>query len=152
MLTIQTLAGPHQTARLSALKKNSAWRWDKFKTFLHHFYHPQHFTQLFLIISDIIGFSAVRASGFSRVGESRIFFENTVRDHELQKHFTAWISSEKNCSYFQNLDLQVEWQVTDSGYGWDRSLSLFVCHKAGLYFFTFSVKADADQGDNYKYE
>ena len=56
------------------------------------------------------------------------------------------------CSYFQNLDLQVEWQVTDSGYGWDRSLSLFVCHKAGLYFFTFSVKADADQGDNYKYE
>jgi len=68
---------------------------------------------------DIIGFSAVRASGFSRVGESRIFFENTV---------------------------------TDSGYGWDRSLSLFICHKAGLYFFTFSVKADADQGDNYKYE
>ena len=29
--------------------------------------------------SDIIGFSAVRASGFARVGESRIFFENTVR-------------------------------------------------------------------------
>ena len=47
---------------------------------------------------------------------------------------------------------KVEWQVTDSGYGWDRSLSLFVCHKAGLYFFTFAVKADADQGDNYKYE
>ena len=55
-------------------------------------------------------------------------------------------------SYFQNYAVQVEWQVTDSGYGWDRSLSLFVCHKAGLYFFTFSVKADADQGDNYKYE
>ena len=29
--------------------------------------------------TDIIGFSAVRASGFARVGESRIFFENTVR-------------------------------------------------------------------------
>ena len=37
---------------------------------------------IFFIISgyaDIIGFSAVRASGFARVGESRIFFENTVR-------------------------------------------------------------------------
>ena len=31
-------------------------------------------------VADIIGFSAVRASGFSRVGESRIFFENTVRN------------------------------------------------------------------------
>ena len=28
--------------------------------------------------SDVVGFSAVRASGFSRMGDSRIFFENTV--------------------------------------------------------------------------
>ena len=96
MLTIQRLAGPHQTARLSALKKNAAWRWDKSETFSHYSYPPQHFTSIFLIISDIIGFSAVRASGFSRVGESRIFFENTVRDHEIQKRFTARISSEKS--------------------------------------------------------
>ena len=107
MLTIQRLAGPHQTARLSALKKNAAWRWDKSETFSHYSYPPQHFTTIFLIISDIIGFSAVRASGFSRVGESRIFFENTVRDHEIRKlsmvkHFTAWISSES--SYFQKLN------------------------------------------------
>ena len=44
MLTIQILAGPHQTARLSALEENAAWRWDKFETFLHLSYPPQHFT------------------------------------------------------------------------------------------------------------
>ena len=27
---------------------------------------------------DIVGFSAIRASGFSRAGDSRIYFENTV--------------------------------------------------------------------------
>lgn len=29
---------------------------------------------------DIVGFSAVRASGFSREGNSRIYFENTVKE------------------------------------------------------------------------
>jgi len=68
---------------------------------------------------DIVGFSAVRASGFSRMGDSRIFFENTV---------------------------------TDANYGWDSRNSIFITHFPGLYFFTFSVKADADKGDNFKYE
>ena len=103
MLTSQILAGPYQTTGLSAVKENAAWRWDKFEIFSHLSYPPQHFTWLFLIISDIIGFSAVRASGFSRVGESRIFFENTVRDHEIQKHFTARISSEKYALIFKIL-------------------------------------------------
>ena len=60
---------------------------------------------------DIVGFSAIRASGFSRVGDSRIYFENTV---------------------------------TDTNYGWDSFNSIFITHYPGLYFFTFSVKADAD--------
>jgi len=68
---------------------------------------------------DVVGFSAVRASGFSRMGDSRIFFENTI---------------------------------TDANYGWDSRNSIFITHFPGLYFFTFSVKADADKGDNFKYE
>ena len=31
-------------------------------------------------ILDIVGFSAIRASGFSREGNSRIYFENTVNN------------------------------------------------------------------------
>ena len=39
-------------------------------------------------------------------------------------------------------------QVTDTNYGWDSFNSIFITHYPGLYFFTFSVKADAD----YKYD
>ena len=42
-------------------------------------------------------------------------------------------------------------QVTDTNYGWDSFNSIFITHYPGLYFFTFSVKADGD-GDNFKYE
>ena len=42
-------------------------------------------------------------------------------------------------------------QVTDTNYGWDSFISIFITHYPGLYFFTFSVKADGD-GDNFKYE
>ena len=155
MLTIEILAGPYQTARLSALKKNAAWRWDKFATFLHHSYHPRHFTTFHINILDHFRHHRLQRR------QSKRFFKSWRVSNLLRKYCKrSWNSKAfycphklwKICSYFQNLDLQVEWQVTDSGYGWDRSLSLFVCHKAGLYFFTFSVKADADQGDNYKYE
>ena len=43
-------------------------------------------------------------------------------------------------------------QVADTNYGWDKDTSMFITHYPGLYFFTFSVKADADEGDNFKYE
>ena len=44
------------------------------------------------------------------------------------------------------------YQATDSNYGWDSTSSIFNTHFPGLYFFTFSVKADSDVGDNFKYE
>ena len=43
-------------------------------------------------------------------------------------------------------------KVADTNYGWSKSESLFKTWYPGLYFFTFSVKADADEGDNFKYE
>ena len=83
----------------------------------------------------MVGFSAVRASGFSRMGDSRIFFENTVKT-------VYWPSS----SYV------IFHKVTDANYGWDSANSIFITHYPGMYFFTFAVKADADRGDNFKYE
>ena len=35
---------------------------------------------------------------------------------------------------------------------WDSRNSIFITHHPGLYFFTFSVKADAKKADNFKYE
>ena len=43
-------------------------------------------------------------------------------------------------------------QAADSNYGWDSASSIFTTHFPGLYFFTFSVKANSDAGDNFKYE
>ena len=86
--------------------------------------------------SDIVGFSAIRASGISRTGNTRIYFENTVS---------------VKCSFFWS-GLKLYSQAADSNYGWDSTSSMFTTHFPGLYFFTFSVKADSDVGDNFKYE
>ena len=43
-------------------------------------------------------------------------------------------------------------QAADTNYGWDSTHSMFITHFPGMYFFTFSLKADADEGDNFKYE
>ena len=40
--------------------------------------------------------------------------------------------------------------MTDINYGWDSRDSLFMCHHPGLYFFTFSVKGSANEGDHFK--
>ena len=72
------------------------------------------------------------------MGDSRIFFENTVINLPI-----------KSDAYSLLLCFD---QVTDANYGWDSRNSIFVTHYPGLYFFTFSVKADADKGDNFKYE
>lgn len=82
-----------------------------------------------------MGFSAIRASGISRTGNTRIYFENTVS---------------LTCLFFWLL--RPYSQAADSNYGWDSTSSMFTTHFPGLYFFTFSVKADSDVGDNFKYE
>ena len=48
-------------------------------------------------------------------------------------------------------DMRVS-QAANSNYGWDSTRSIFTTHHPGVYFFTFSLKADADAGDNFKYE
>jgi hypothetical protein len=40
-------------------------------------------------------------------------------------------------------------QVVDSNYGWDAKSSIFLAHYPGMYFFTFSVKADASLADGF---
>ena len=82
-----------------------------------------------------MGFSAIRASGISRAGNTRIYFENTV---SLRSFYFFWSIPRL--------------QAADSNYGWDSTSSIFSTHYPGLYFFTFSVKADSDAGDNFKYE
>ena len=92
--------------------------------------------KLSIVSTDIVGFSAIRASGISRAGNTRIFFENMV---SLYPCHSAQILSP--CC-----------QAADSNYGWDSASSIFTTHFPGLYFFTFSVKANSDAGDNFKYE
>ena len=83
----------------------------------------------------MVGFSAVRASGFSRSGDSRIFFENTVTDANYG-YCALYFCAKNNLLYCR----------------WDSRNSIFITHHPGLYFFTFSVKADAKKADNFKYE
>ena len=46
---------------------------------------------------DIVGFSAIRASGFSRAGDSRIYFENTVGGGVREK-----VNCSKLCRFLGN--------------------------------------------------
>jgi hypothetical protein len=41
--------------------------------------------------------------------------------------------------------------VVDSNYGWDAKSSIFLAHYPGMYFFTFSVKADHSLADDFMY-
>ena len=90
-----------------------------------------------------MGFSAIRASGISRAGNTRIYFENTVRLN---------MKREELLSSTDIMMMLPSSQAADSNYGWDRTSSMFSTHFPGLYFFTFSVKADSDLEDNFKYE